>query len=117
MSTGYRPWLSRGVHPPVSSLARRGVHFRHIYALQLQEHHDILYGDSGPVRFEEHIFCIRFPDITGYGDIDHERFEDYIFVGYHYIVPGSLVEYIFGIPSPTSLAPRCVHFRQSTGAP
>ena len=55
---------------------------------------------------KEHIFCIRFPDITGYGDIDHERFEDYIFVGYHYIVPGSLAEYIFGIPSPTSLALR-----------
>ena len=32
---------------PVSSLARRGIHFRHIYALQLQEHHDILYGDTG----------------------------------------------------------------------
>ena len=44
------------------------------------------------MRFEEHIFCTRFPDITGYGDIDHERFEDYIFVGYHYIVSGSLVE-------------------------
>ena len=35
-----------------------------------------------------------FPDITGYGDIDHERFEDYMVVGYHYIDPGSLAEYL-----------------------
>ena len=51
------------------------------------------------MRVEEHIFCIRFPDITGYGDIGPERFEDYIFVGYHYIVPVLFEEYIFGILS------------------
>ena len=28
-----------------------------------------LYGDSGPVRFEDYIFGIRFLDITGYVDI------------------------------------------------
>ena len=65
-----------------------------IYARQLQEHHDIFYGDSGPVRFEEDIFRIRFPDITGYVNIGPERFEDYIFVGYHCIDPGLLAEYI-----------------------
>ena len=50
------------------------------------------------MRVEEYIFCIRFPDITGYGDIGPERFEDYIFVGYHYIVPVLFEEYIFGTP-------------------
>ena len=39
-----------------------------------------LYGDSGPVRFEDYILGILSFDITDYGDIGPVRFENYIFI-------------------------------------
>ena len=58
-----------------------------------------LYGFSGPVRFEDYIFGIRFLDITGYGDFGPVRFEVHIFIPISASL-WRLEEYIFGMLFP-----------------